>query len=352
VTVSARFTSRLGDFALNVSIEAGDEVVVLYGLSGSGKTVTLRTIAGLARPSPGHIEIGGRTVFDSEQGIDLPPQQRRTGYVIQESALFPHMDVAANVLIGVEGDAAALERWRTLRELLSIEGLDERRPHEISGGQQQRVALARALVRKTEVLLLDEPFSALDEALRQDLRAELLRLRREYGLPIIFVTHDLREAHLLADHIAVIDDGEVLQFGDRDDLFQRPASRRIAELMGVRNVFAGEISEGRVAVDGLLLQAEIPAGLSGPVDVAIRAERCNLRRLDPDDELPPNNFVAIVEERLSFGNTHTLRLRPERVGPSVDVEVASRPYEVIGVAGRDRWVVELPPEDLHVMARR
>jgi hypothetical protein len=96
----------------------------------------------------------------------------------------------------------------------------------------------------------------------------------------------------------------------------------------------------------------VSPSLSGPVDVAIRAERCNLRRLDPDDELPPNNFVAIVEERLSFGNTHTLRLRPERVGPSVDVEVASRPYEVIGVAGRDRWVVELPPEDLHVMARR
>ena len=351
MTVSPTFTSRLGDFALNVSIEAGDEVVVLYGRSGSGKTVTLRTIAGLARPSPGHIEIGGRTVFDSERGIDLPPQQRRTGYVTQEPALFPHMDVAANVLIGVERDAAARDRWRTLRELLSIEGLDGRRPHEISGGQQQRVALARALVRRTEVLLLDEPFSALDETLRQDLRAELLRLRQEYGLPIIFVTHDLREAHLLADHIAVIDGGEVLQFGDRDDLFQRPASRRIAELMGVRNVFAGTIEGDRVAVDGLLLEVEIPSGLSGAVDVAIRAERCNLRRLDPDGELPPNNFVAIVEQRLSFGNTHTLRLRPESVGPAVEVEVASRPFEVIGVAGRDRWVVELPPQDLHVMAR-
>ncbi len=351
MTLSADFTTRLGDFTLDISIEASDEVVVLYGRSGSGKTATLRTIAGLARPVPGRIEIGGRTVFDSERGIDLPPQERRTGYVIQELTLFPHMTVLENVLIGVEDDERARSRWQSLRELLSIGELDGRRPHEISGGQQQRVALARALVRPTDILLLDEPFSALDEALRQDLRAELLRLRQEYGLPILFVTHDLREAHLLADRVAVIDAGEVLQFGGRDDVFQRPASRRVAELTGVRNVFAGRVDGDRIVVDGLPLRVALPDGLSGDIDVAIRAERCNLRRLDPDQELPPNNFVATITNRLAFGNTHTLQLEPEGAGPRVEVEVASRPYEVIGVAGRDRWVVELPPEDLHVMAR-
>ncbi len=351
MTLHATFRARAGDFVLDVALDAADDVVVLYGRSGSGKTLTLRTIAGLMRPSSGRIEIGGRTVFDSEQGIDLPPQERRSGYVIQDSTLFPHMTVVENALIGVEDDALARARWRSLRELFAIGELDERRPHEISGGQQQRVALARALVRPAEVLLLDEPFSALDESLRQDLRAELLRLRERYGLPILFVTHDLREAHLLADRVAVIDGGSVLQFSDRDDVFRRPASRRVAELTGVSNVFAGRVEGDCVVVDGLPLIVPSLDGLAGAVDIAIRAERCNLRRLDPDQELPPNNFVATITAQLSFGNTHTLHLEPEGAGPSIEVEVASRPYEVIGVASRDRWVVELPAEDLHVMAR-
>ena len=351
MTLEAVFRARVGDFELDVTLDAGDDVVVLYGRSGSGKTLTLRTIAGLLRPSDGRIAVGGRTVFDADGGVDLAPQRRRVGYVIQDSTLFPHMDVLHNVLIGVESDADARDRWTALRALLSIEGLDGRRPHELSGGQQQRVALARALVRPTEVLLLDEPFSALDEALREELRAELLRLRREYGLPILFVTHDLREAHLLGDRVAVIDGGRLLQFAEREQVFRRPASRRVAELTGVRNIFAGEVEGGRVLVRGLPLRAATAGAANGVVDVAIRAERCNLRRFDPDGELPENMFVANVVGELAFGNTHTLRLAPEGVGPEVEVEVASRPYEVLGVAGRRRWVVELPPEDLHVMAQ-
>ena len=201
MTLHASFRARAGDFALEVALDAGNEVMVLYGRSGSGKTLTLRTIAGLVRPLAGRIEIGGRVVFDADAGIDLPPQRRRVGYVIQEATLFPHLNVAQNVLIGVEHSSEARDRYDRLRALLSIEGLDDRRAHELSGGQQQRIALVRALVRPTELLLLDEPFSALDEALREELRAELLRLRGEYGLPILFVTHDLREAHLLADRV-------------------------------------------------------------------------------------------------------------------------------------------------------
>ena len=207
MTVRADFAASVGDFRLEVAFEAENELVVLYGRSGSGKSVTLRALAGLVRPESGRIEIGGRAVFDAAAGLELPPQQRRVGYVIQELALFPHLSMRQNVLIGLEHDREAPARYEALRALLSIEGLDERRPHELSGGQQQRVALARALVRPSDVLLLDEPFSALDEALRSDLRSELLRLRREIELPIVFVTHDLREAHLLADRIAVIDEG-------------------------------------------------------------------------------------------------------------------------------------------------
>ncbi len=356
MTLRAAFEARVGDFALAVDISADDELVVLYGPSGSGKTVTLRAIAGLLPVASGRIEIGGRVVVDAGAGVQLPPQRRRVGYVVQEPALFPHLNVRRNVLVGVERSAAAHTRYQQLRAILHIEGLDERRPHQLSGGQQQRVALARALVRPTEALLLDEPFSALDEALREELRAELLRLRRELGLPILFVTHDLREAHLLGDRIAVLDEGRVLQFDRRDEVFRHPRSRRVAELTGVRNIVAGRLEAGRVVVRGLALTlpagapaALQPLGEGSALDVGIRAERCILRRLDPDAPLPPNCFVALVVEDLAFGNAHLLRLAPEGAGPAVLVEVASRPYEVLGVASQPRWVVELPPGDLQLM---
>ena len=354
MSLQADFTARAGPFGLDVALTAEDELVVLYGRSGSGKSLTLRSIAGLVHPTGGRIEIGGRPMFDAASGLDRPPQQRRVGYVIQELALFPHMTVRENVLVGTERDAAAPARYETLCALLHIEGLHGRRPQQLSGGQQQRVALARALVRPAELLLLDEPFSALDEALRTELRAELLRLRRELGLSILFVTHDLREAHLLGDRIAVLDEGRVLQLDRRDEVFRRPRSRRVAELTGVRNLFRGRIDGGRVAVDGLSLRVDANGngGTTGEgmsVDVAIRAERCNLRRFDPDGELPENCFVALIVSELAFGNTHTLHLTPEGPGPAVEVEVASRPYEVLGVAGQQRWVVELPADDLHIM---
>ena len=352
MTLSAAFSARVGDFHLDVDFEAENELVVLYGRSGSGKSLTLRAIAGLVQPDAGRIEIGEHAVFDAAAGVELPPQQRRVGYVIQELGLFPHLSARDNVLIGLERDSDAPERYEELRTLLSIEGLDERRPHQLSGGQQQRVALARALVRRSEVLLLDEPFSALDEALRSDLRAELLRLRRELELPIVFVTHDLREAHLLADRIVVIDGGRVLQFAPRDEVFQRPSSRRVAELTGIANIFAGEVHDGLVEVAGLPLRADDGRDSEGAtVDLAIRAERCILRRVDPDGVLPENCFVARVTTDLAFGNTHTLHLEPEGAGPPVEVEVASRPYEVLGIAHEQRWVVELPAADLHVMPR-
>ncbi|MYE45737.1 MAG: ABC transporter ATP-binding protein [Chloroflexi bacterium] len=353
MTLRARFEAHVGEFELAVGLDADDELVVLYGRSGSGKSLTLRAIAGLLRPRSGRIEIGGRTVFDAAAGVDLPPQQRRSGYVVQEPTLFPHLDLRRNVLIGLERDVDAPARYEELLRLLSIEGLDGRRPHQLSGGQQQRAALARALVRRSDVLLLDEPFSALDEALRADLRAELLRLRREMRLSIVFVTHDLREAHLLADRIAVLDEGRVLQFAARDEVFRRPASRLVAELTGFSNIFEAERRGEGVVVAGLPLRTELPPGVAEAeaVDVAIRAERVVLRRLDPDGGLPENCFVASVVDDLAFGNTHTLHLVPDGAGPPIAVEVASRPYEILGVARRERWVVELPADDLHVMSR-
>ena len=343
---------QLSGFRLEAAFASEGGTTVLYGESGSGKSVTLQAIAGLLRPDSGAIRIGERTVFDSANGVDVPPHHRNLGYVVQQLALFPHLTVEENITYALIG-ATRSDRQHRLKELLallSLEGLEHRLPRQISGGQQQRVALARALARPVDALLLDEPFSALDESLLADLRAELLRIRSELAIPIVFVTHDLREAYLLADSVAVIDDGRVLQHGTKEDVFQRPASRRVAQLTGVRNIFRGQVEgEGVITINGLPLHTAIPVGLSGKVDVAIRAERCILRRIDPDNELPPNCYVATVTTELAFGNTHTLRLQPEGRGPAVEIEVSSRPYDVLGIASQRRWVVELPAEDLRVI---
>jgi molybdate transport system ATP-binding protein len=357
VSVEFAASLRLGPFDYEAAFEADREIVVLFGHSGAGKSVTLQLIAGLLRPAVGRIAVEGRTVFDSASGLNLPPQERNVGYVVQDLALFPHMTAADNVAFGIPRGRDRGVRSRELLSMLGLEGMERRFPRTLSGGQQQRVALARALARDARLLLLDEPFSALDESLRASLRRELLRLREELGLTIIFVTHDLREAHLLADQLAVFDAGRILQIGPREAVFRHPASRRVAELTGVANVFAGRLTASHsecvdVEVDGLPLRCRKPPGSlefvpGSAVDVAIRAERVNLRR--PGAAGEGNVFRARIVEEFAYGATHTLHLQAVDAGPKVEVEIASRPYEVLGVAGQKEWAIELPADDLHVM---
>ena len=356
MTLEFAARTQLGDFSYDARFEAGNEIVVLFGHSGAGKSLTLQIVAGLLRPTHGRIVIGGEPVFDSGTGLDLPPQQRRLGYVVQDLALFPHMTVAENVAFGMAG----ADRDRRLGEVLDLMHLapfHDRKPRSLSGGQQQRAALARALARESSLLLLDEPFSALDESLRVELRRELIRLRSELDLSVIFVTHDLREAHLVADRLAVFDAGRLLQFEGREKVFRQPANRRVAELTGVANILRGRVAaarEGELVVEagGERLRAPAPSGWrpaeGEAVDLAIRAERVNLRRLEADDPGQPNLVRGTIREELAYGATHTLRFE-SAVGQPVEVEIAARPYEVLGVAGQRSWTLELPPEDLHVM---
>ena len=215
MTVEYRVASRLKGFSYDVSFGADGEPVVLFGHSGAGQSLPLQFLSGLQRPDHGRIVIDGRTVFDSDTGVDLGPQHRGVGYVVQDLALFQHMSVLRNIAFGAGSGGDAERRVAGLIDGLHLKGLERRRPAQLSGGQQQRVALARALARDVKLLLLDEPFSALDESLRAELRKELVRLRAELGLTILFVTHDLREAHLVGDRIAVFDEGRGLQFGRR-----------------------------------------------------------------------------------------------------------------------------------------
>jgi molybdate transport system ATP-binding protein len=224
---------------------APGELLALVGPSGSGKSTLLRCIAGLNQPAQGVVACGGETWFDTGAGVDLPPQRRSVGLVFQHYALFPHLSARRNVEAALNHLPAAQRggRARELLERVHLEGLEERRPGELSGGQQQRVALARALARDPKVLLLDEPFSAVDQVTRRKLYWELAQLRQAVSVPIVLVTHDLDEAAALADAMCILHRGETLQAGPPFELMARPRNALVARLVDLRNVFEGEVRE-------------------------------------------------------------------------------------------------------------
>jgi len=218
LTVSLR--ARLPGFDLDVSWEIGAELAVLFGPSGAGKSLTLRMIAGLVQPDAGRIAAGDHLLLDTTLAVCLPPQQRSIGYVFQDLALFPHMTVLDNVLYGGHGleRGARVARAEQLIDRFGLAGLQRRRPGEISGGQKQRVAFARALLRRPSVLLLDEPFSALDAPLRRDMGKLLREVQRELKLPTVLVTHDEAEATLLADTVILHNGGCVIRQGTPQEI--------------------------------------------------------------------------------------------------------------------------------------
>lgn len=203
---------RLSEFTLEVAWAAEERVVALVGPSGSGKSLTLHCIAGLTRPEVGRIVVDQRSLFDSARHVEVPSRARRIGYVFQGYALFPHLSVADNVAYGLKGHPRRERARRTVEVLvrLGLTDLARRFPGEISGGQQQRVALGRALATGPALLLLDEPFSALDAPLRRRLRREIAQLIRDWGIPTVVVTHDLADVAHLADRVVVYDQGRVL----------------------------------------------------------------------------------------------------------------------------------------------
>ncbi|NEU58354.1 ABC transporter ATP-binding protein [Halorussus sp. MSC15.2] len=318
----------------DVSLDVDDgEFFTLVGPSGCGKTTTLRAIAGFESPDSGTVRFGGREM------TGVPPEDRDVGIVFQNYALFSHMTVGENVGYGLRfrdppGGQSKAARVADLLELVDLPGFEDRAPGELSGGQRQRVALARALAPGPDVLLLDEPMSALDARLRQTLRTQVKAIQSELGITTVYVTHDQEEALAVSDRVAVMSDGRVEQVGRPEDVYRRPNTRFVAEFLGENNVFAGEADDGAVRVGGTSFHLALDAPDGSEVVFCVRPE--HLVR-----DANRNAFEASVETVEFLGESFRVHL--EWQGRDVTLRMAERPET-------ERLLVGFAPEDAHVVS--
>ncbi len=354
---------------LDVTLRCGaGELLALVGPSGSGKTSVLRAIAGLLPVPDGHIRLGDACWLDTSRGIDLPAEQRRVGMVFQHYALFPHLSAIDNVRLAMPrrpragGRPDTVETARRLLADMRLDGLATRRPHELSGGQRQRVALARALAREPAVLLLDEAFSAVDQPTRQALYDELIALRERIALPIVMVTHDLREARLLADRLSILENGTTLQDGPPDRVMSRPRNARVAALVGLRDIHSGVFlnrpspllrwGDGDAALDLQTIdKGRIAHGT--PVRWVVPGEQVQLH---PETSAPASGTVNLVGcriERLSrLGEITTLTCRVSGIGARMHLDITTRVAIGMKLAVAQPVVLQLDPAGIHIMPNR
>jgi iron(III) transport system ATP-binding protein len=292
---------------VDLDVEPASLTAVL-GLSGCGKTTLLRVIAGFERAERGSLALGGRTLDDGRTYV--APEQRGIGYVPQEGALFPHLSVRENVGFGLSRRERRGEAVPELLRMVGIERLADRLPHQLSGGEQQRVALARALARKPAALLLDEPFSSLDASLRSHVREEVHALLTAQGVTTVLVTHDQEEALSLADRVAVLRDGRIVQQGSPADLYDQPADARLARFLGAVNLVPADFRSGsaHTPLGTLPLRGDAAAGPSGIV--MVRPEQLEVRPREAADG--SGGVEGRVEQCRYYGHDALLEIRPEQ----------------------------------------
>jgi putrescine transport system ATP-binding protein len=353
-------SKRFGEFAavnqLSLDVYQG-EFFALLGPSGCGKTTLLRLVAGFERPSV------GRILLDGVDLAPVPPYRRPVNMMFQSYALFPHLTVEANVAFGLKQEGLPkteiAARVADMLALVKLESFGRRKPHELSGGQRQRVALARSLVKRPRVLLLDEPLAALDKKLRGETQFELMDLQRRLGLTFIIVTHDQSEAMTVADRIAVMDRGRLIQVAAPAEIYEQPNSRWVADFIGSVNLFEGRLGDAPDTIEGTALgrmrcAGKINAEPGTNVWVAVRPEKIRLARFDaginqlPDGE---NGGVATVIDIGYLGDLSLYRLRTE-AGTVLQAAVANTgPLTACGIGWNDKVWASFAPEAAIVLTR-
>jgi molybdate transport system ATP-binding protein len=357
--LEVRLKRKLSGFTLDVAFSLNREVLTILGPSGSGKTMTLACIAGLIRPDEGYVNLNGEVLLDTKQKINLPARQRKVGFVFQNFALFPHLTVSQNISYGIRQlpPQEMSDRVNELLDKMNIQRLGDRFPRQLSAGQQQRVAVARALAPEPEVLLLDEPFSALDSLVKERLQLELQALQRFYHGNMLLVTHDLAEGYKFGSQIAVFESGCIVQHDKKEKVITSPSNHTVARLVGFKNLMEGTITQVKsntVTVDvpelGGKLKAIIPkaqkVAVSQQVTVGIRPEYVQLRK-----KAGENTFLSTVD-RIAEGVTSTnYYFHVNTVG-------VTRHYLMVILSCQDTNIVHegqssylyLPPENVVIIA--
>lgn len=348
-----------GGFTLDMELNAENEVLALLGASGCGKSMTLKCISGIVTPDEGRIVVNGRVLFDSEKKINLSPQERRVGLLFQNYALFPNMTVEQNIMTGMNSfkmsKAEKKEACRDMMKKFYLEGLERHSISQLSGGQQQRVALARIMVSKPDILMLDEPFSALDSFLRWELEQELMKVLEDFDGTSIIVSHNRDEVYRISDHIAVISDGSVDCYGSKQDIFMRPPTYQSALLTGCRNFSRVDyIDEKHINVKDWNAVFEC----SAQPDVRFIAVRPHFMKPVAGPE--PGRCIARFKVKKTIDNLTEMILMLHAYGDGVsdalgsdysELNIRLKKEEWEPYAGQDELYIEFLPENILLLSR-